>query len=114
MAKRFPLNLQISRIPEQILLWMSSSRLAVPLTVASFVGIGTGLVVVAFIRTLEFSQKFFFTDIQGQLGFMGRYGIVLVPVIGRTVSRAARDLCLPRGQGARCAGGNEGDCTEGR
>ena len=62
--------------------YLTTSRLTIPIIVASIVGISTGFVVVGFIKIIELCQTFFFVKVKEVFLFLGAYAVVVIPVIG--------------------------------
>ena len=73
--------MKTSRVQQRIFLWITTSRLAVPLLIASIVGVCTGFLIVGFIHFIEFCQHLFFDQGEKALSFMGRYWIILIPAL---------------------------------
>jgi chloride channel protein, CIC family len=69
--------------------YFSSSRFVGPIIVAAFVGAGTALAAIVFIRWIEICQDFFFGTLLttvASLGlFFAHYGVILIPAIGALV-----------------------------
>ncbi|MBN1688938.1 MAG: chloride channel protein [Candidatus Omnitrophica bacterium] len=63
-------------------MYLSRSRLVIPILVASLVGVGTGFVVVGFIRFIEICRGFFFGELKDWLSIFGVFAIILIPAIG--------------------------------
>ncbi len=61
---------------------LSNSRLAIPLVLASLIGIVTGFLLVAFVKVIDFCRFFFFETIPSLLTWMGPYSLILIPAIG--------------------------------
>ena len=91
--------MKASILRKKITVWLTSSRLAVPLTVACLVGIATGFATVGFIRCIEWSEQFFFGRGEEWLGFMGRYWIILIPAIGGVVVGLIVTFVAPEAKG---------------
>lgn len=61
---------------------VSTSRLTIPIIIAGLVGCLTALIIVSFIRGIDFSEKLFLGKGQEFLGSFGPYGIIFIPAFG--------------------------------
>lgn len=79
---------------------LSSSRLAIPLFIATILGMLTGLVMVGFVRGIDFFEHFFFTIVLNRLTAIGGpYGIVAIPVLGALVVGLLVTFLAPEAKG---------------
>jgi len=67
---------------KQIYLFLSTSRLFIPLAFAGLVGVSTGFLVVGFIKLIDFCQHLFFGGGEKAFFFLGAYYVILIPAIG--------------------------------
>lgn len=72
----------MTKLTKKITAPLSQSRLAVPLLIATLVGVLTGFVTVGFVKIIHFSEHFFFDTGEKALSFLGQYWIILIPIIG--------------------------------
>jgi len=63
--------------------FLMASRLALPMLLAGVIGTITGLIIVLFVKSIAFSEQFFFGELgAGQLAYLGKYQVLLIPAIG--------------------------------
>ena len=60
---------------------VATSRLAIPMILASVIGMSTGLLVVAFIKAIRLSESFFFKALPENLP-LGSYSMIFIPALG--------------------------------
>jgi len=84
---------------KRITIFLSTSRLAIPLVLASFVGITTGLIAVGFIKFIEFNEGLFFGRGREILGFLGPYSVIFIPAIGGLIVGPIVNFITPEAKG---------------
>lgn len=88
-----------SLINKRIVIFLSTSRLTIPLLLASFVGIATGLIAVGFIKFIEFNKGIFFGKTREYLGFLGPYSVILIPALGGLIVGPLVNFLAPEAKG---------------
>jgi CIC family chloride channel protein len=73
---------KISSLQKKITDLLSASHLALPMLLASVVGVGTGFVIVVFIKAIDLSQRLFFQQGQDWLSFLSHYSVLVIPTMG--------------------------------
>jgi len=63
---------------------VATSRLAIPMILASVIGMSTGLLVVAFIKAIRLSETFFFKALPENLP-LGSYSMIFIPALGALI-----------------------------
>jgi len=69
-------------IQKQFFMFLTGSRLAIPLVIAALIGIASGYIVVGFIKTLDFCHTLFFEQGKESISFLGKYAVILIPAVG--------------------------------
>jgi len=92
---------QMDRIPfrKQIGFLLSTSQLVMPMVFAALVGVSTGFVVVGFIKIIYIFQELFFGGGEKVFSFMGRYYVILIPVIGALLVGPIVTFLAPEAKG---------------
>lgn len=88
-----------NRVYKRMIILLSSSRLAIPLLLATLVGIVTSLIAVGFIKCIEFNEATFFGKGKEYFSFLGIYSVVLIPAIGGLIVGPIVTFFAPEAKG---------------